>query len=63
VQSYWVGANCNTPPTSKDMCQVVANRFGIVANLTFGAAPAEVRTWWVAQNCNARPIDAKPIPG
>jgi len=36
-------------------CQIRADQYGIVENLTFGSAPSDVQTWWVKSGCDATP--------
>jgi hypothetical protein len=36
-------------------CQIRADQYGIVKNLTFGSAPSDVQTWWVKSGCDATP--------
>jgi hypothetical protein len=40
-------------------CQRASNAYGIVDNVTWGFAPAEVMSWWVNNGCAASPVSLR----
>lgn len=56
VQSWWVGAGCNTRPLyTQSPCQRASDVYGIISFQTFGTAPPSVQKWWTANACNTAP--------
>ncbi len=44
------------PRTAPNACQRASDLYGIAANVTWGFAPADVRTWWADNHCSTAPI-------
>jgi hypothetical protein len=40
---------------SRPDCQRISDTYGVAANVTFGSAPSDVRTWWTGNSCNTSP--------
>jgi hypothetical protein len=54
VRAWFQDRMCRTRQlTTAQQCQLLADRFGIYANHTWGFAAAEQKTFWNGNNCNA----------
>lgn len=50
-----------SPVLFEDDCQRISNEFGVDAGRTWGFAPAEVRSWWTANDCYASPTTSSDL--
>jgi hypothetical protein len=56
VLSWWWGTNCRAAPLfTGDLCQLVADTWGIVANYSWGFSPDRVQSWWGTVGCDSHP--------